>query len=213
MNEMSERLEKLKDQLLAAVEGTSDEVVDTELNQELRTLIKAAKSTPPDFLKSAWSFNDDVQSPPESIGPFEILDVLGRGGMGVVYHARQIKPVVREVALKLVRSELISKSAIARFEMERSVLARLCHNNIAKILETGTSERRFPYIAMELVNGPMISEYIKDRSLPLKQRLELFLSVCNGITHAHARGVIHRDLKTEQRPGRRRRWQSQFPRS
>ena len=189
---MSEDIEKLKDQLLAAVEGNPTEQADT--NPELDSLAKAAKATPPDFLRPAWSFASTAESP-ETIGPFQITEVLGRGGMGVVYRALQTQPIRREVAIKVIRPELVTQAGRARFDLERSVLARLSHSNIARILETGTCAGGQPFIAMELVAGPSVTEYANDKQLGLRPRLSLFLEICRGISHAHARGVIHRDLK------------------
>ena len=190
---MSDPHEKLKDQLLAAVEGRQlDEV---EIDTELKSLADAAKATPPNFLKSAWSFTNPMEAHGKSVGPFEIVEVLGRGGMGVVFRGRQTNPIHREVAVKIIRPELFTQAGKARFDVERSVLGRLCHSNIAKILETGSSENDQPYIAMELVPGPPVTDYSQQNRLALTQRLELFLEMCSGISHAHARGVIHRDLK------------------
>ena len=190
---MSDQHEKLKDQLLAAVEG--EQLDDVETDAELKSLAEAAKATPPDFLQPAWSFSDPIKSSGKKVGPFEVQGILGHGGMGIVFRALQTKPVKREVALKIIRPELVTEAGKARFDVERAMLGRLGHSNIARILETGSSENGEPYIAMELVAGPSVIDYVKQNKISLFQRLELFVAICAGISHAHARGVIHRDLK------------------
>lgn len=192
---MSERLELLKDQLLAAVDGDPAES-DTDPDDEFGTLIEAAKSLPTDFDRPAWSIADDSTEPlPNNIGPFRVLDVLGSGGMGVVYRAQQPAPLARQVALKVIRPGLVTPSGLARFELESSALARLCHPNIAAVLETGTCQNDQPYVAMELVEGDAITDYARSGNLSLVDRLRMMQTVCAAVAHAHARGVIHRDLK------------------
>jgi len=132
---------------------------------------------------------------PSSIGPYRILDVLGEGGMGVVYRAEQTEPVERNVALKVVRASLTSPNASARFAAERQALARLSHPNVAQIFEAGRTDEGFPYFAMELVQGETISDYCDAKRLTVRARLELFMTVCRGVQHAHQKGIIHRDLK------------------
>ena len=115
--------------------------------------------------------------------------------MGTVWMAEQEKPVRRRVALKLIRSELASKEVIARFEAERQALAMMDHQNIAKILDAGTTETGSPYFVMELVKGIPINKYCDRKKLNPNKRLELFVPVCKAIQHAHQKGIIHRDLK------------------
>src|SRR6476620_3205736 len=133
--------------------------------------------------------------PPETIGPYRILGVLGEGGMGTVYEAAETGPVRRRVALKIVRAGLNSREVLARFALERQALALMSHDGIAKVFHAGATEHGEPYFAMELVHGLPITEYCDSQRLNAKQRLELFNTVCQAVQHAHQKGVIHRDLK------------------
>jgi eukaryotic-like serine/threonine-protein kinase len=132
---------------------------------------------------------------PERIGPYRILQVLGEGGMGVVYEAEETGAVRRRVALKVVRAGRDQRDVIARFETERQALAVMNHPAIAKVLHAGSTESGQPYFAMELVKGLPITEYCDTHRLPVRQRVELFIAVCQAVQHAHQKGVIHRDLK------------------
>ena len=131
---------------------------------------------------------------PERIGQYEIQDVLGEGGMGVVYRATQLDPIKRSVALKVIRAGLGS-GVLSRFELERHALALMDHPGIARIYDAGTSESGLPYFAMELVDGEPITDYCDRRRLGFRARIKLFLDLCNAVQHAHQKGVIHRDLK------------------
>lgn len=131
----------------------------------------------------------------QTIGPFRLLEVLGRGGMGQVFLAEQLEPVQRRIALKFMRHRLPSGPALARFLIERQALARMQHPNIAQIHEAGTTADGFPYLAMEYVDGTSLMRYCRLRRLGLRARLELFQRVCLGVAHAHQKGVVHRDLK------------------
>ena len=140
----------------------------------------------------------DIESENESakqIGPYKLLQQIGEGGMGSVWMAEQEKPVRRRVALKLIRADMGSKEVVARFEAERQALAMMNHQNIAKILDAGTSEQGNPYFVMELVKGIPITKYCDDHKLGITERLRLFMDVCAGVQHAHQKGIIHRDLK------------------
>ena len=131
----------------------------------------------------------------QQIGPYKILQQIGEGGMGTVWMAEQLEPVKRRVALKVIKAGKDSKQVIARFEAERQALAMMDHQNIAKVLDAGVTEDGSPYFAMELVQGIPFNEYCDKNKLSLKERLELFVPVCNAIQHAHQKGIIHRDLK------------------
>ena len=133
--------------------------------------------------------------PPETIGPYRVLGVLGEGGMGTVYEAAETGPVKRRVALKIVRAGLNSREVLARFALERQALALMNHDGIAKVFHAGETDAREPYFAMELVKGLPITEYCDSQRLTPKQRLGLFITVCHAVQHAHQKGVIHRDLK------------------
>ncbi len=132
---------------------------------------------------------------PEIIGPYRILEVLGEGGMGVVYLAEQSEPVNRKVALKLVRTSFQTADAVARFSAERQAMARLSHPNVAQLYDAGTTDDGFPYFAMEHVPGDTLTAHCDRQRLTVEQRLRLFQRICEGVQHAHQKGVLHRDLK------------------
>ena len=132
---------------------------------------------------------------PRKIGPYTVEAMLGQGGVSNVYRAFQITPVRRTVAVKVLRTGILARELLARFEIERDTIARLAHQNIAKLLDAGTDEAGCPYIAMDLVDGPTITEYARLHRLSVQDRLALFLQVCRGVQHAHSRGIMHRDIK------------------
>ena len=109
--------------------------------------------------------------------------------------AEQTHPVRRTVALKIIKPGMDSRQVIARFAAEWQALAMMDHPNIAKVLDAGTTESGRPYFVMDLVDGVPITTYCDGHNLTLRQRLELFLSVCHAVQHAHQKGIIHRDLK------------------
>jgi serine/threonine protein kinase/tetratricopeptide (TPR) repeat protein len=143
------------------------------------------------------------EGPDGVLGPYKLLEQIGEGGMGTVWMAQQTAPVKRLVAVKLIKAGMDSRQVVARFEAERQALALMDHPNIAKVLDAGTTgaqglqslglER--PYFVMELVKGVPITRYCDQHRLTPRQRLELFLPVCQAVQHAHQKGVIHRDLK------------------
>src|SRR6266446_669184 len=133
--------------------------------------------------------------PGDRIGRYKLLTQLGEGGCGVVYLAEQEKPVRRQVALKLIKPGMDTRSVIARFEAERQALALMDHPNIAKVFDAGATESGRPYFVMELVRGVKITEYCDQHSLTTDDRLKLFVQVCQAVQHAHQRGIIHRDIK------------------
>lgn len=131
----------------------------------------------------------------ERIGRYRLLDEIAQGGMGVVYLAEQSEPVQRRVALKLIRAGLDSAQILARFEAERRALALMNHPNISAIFDAGTTPGGHPYFVMEYVPGKDIKSHCDDGRLDLRARIRLFLQVCDGVLHAHQKGLIHRDLK------------------
>lgn len=134
---------------------------------------------------------------PDQIGRYQIVSVLGEGGMGVVYQARQESPA-RDVALKVIRPGLASRSALARFMHEGEILGRLHHPGIAQILEAGSAGEgasRQPFYAMELIDGLPVTAYVEAHNPSVRERLELLIKLCEAVEHAHERGVVHRDLK------------------
>ncbi len=130
------------------------------------------------------------------IGPYELIKVIGEGGMGSVYLAQQSEPVKRSVALKLIRADIAASSMYQRFQLEMQTLALMDHPQIAKVLDAGTSRMGEPYMVMELIpDGLPLTTFADRQQLTIHQRLELFISVCQGVQHAHQKGIIHRDLK------------------
>jgi WD40 repeat protein/serine/threonine protein kinase len=129
------------------------------------------------------------------IGPYKLLQQLGEGGMGIVWVAEQTEPVKRRVALKVIKPGMDSAEILHRFEAERQALALMDHTNIAKVLDAGTTAAGRPYFVMELVKGLPITTYCDELHLTVRERLELFVPVCQAIQHAHQKGIIHRDIK------------------
>ncbi len=129
------------------------------------------------------------------VGPYKLLQVIGAGGMGVVYMAEQSQPVRRKVAVKIIKLGMDTRNVIARFEAERQALAMMDHPNITKVFDAGCTATGRPYFVMELVTGLAITDYCDREKLPLRDRIELFYQVCVGVKHAHQKGIIHRDLK------------------
>ena len=128
-------------------------------------------------------------------GKYKLVEEIGEGGMGRVYMALQTEPVKRAVAVKVIRAGMDSKAVLARFDAERQALAMMDHPNIAKVLDAGTTDGGRPFFVMELVKGQPITQFCDERKLTPRQRMELFVPVCQAIQHAHQKGVIHRDIK------------------
>jgi WD40 repeat protein/serine/threonine protein kinase len=134
-------------------------------------------------------------SPGTLIGPYKLLERIGEGGFGVVFMAEQSQPVRRKVALKILKAGMDSAQVVARFEAERQALALMDHPNIAKVFDGGATETGRPYFVMELVRGVPITEFCDQNHLSVRERLGLFIPVCQAVQHAHQKGIIHRDLK------------------
>jgi WD40 repeat protein/tRNA A-37 threonylcarbamoyl transferase component Bud32 len=128
-------------------------------------------------------------------GRYTLVQQIGEGGMGEVWVAKQTEPVKRRVALKLIKPGMDSKSVLARFEQERQALALMDHPNIAKVLDGGITDDRRPFFVMELVNGLPLTRFCDEAKLGIRERLEIFTSICQAIQHAHQKGIVHRDLK------------------
>jgi serine/threonine protein kinase/tetratricopeptide (TPR) repeat protein len=135
------------------------------------------------------------ENPGDRIGRYKLLQEIGAGGFGVVYMAEQEEPVRRRVALKIIKLGMDTKEVIARFEAERQALALMDHPHIAKVLDAGATESGRPYFVMELVKGERVTEYCDKHNLTTRQRLDLFVQICQAIQHAHQKGIIHRDIK------------------
>ena len=129
------------------------------------------------------------------IGPYEVREWIASGGMGSVYRAVRVNDFRQQVAIKFVRMDCETESLLARFGTERQALAELDHPHIARILDAGTTDDGRPYCVMEFVDGHPIDRYCEERQISLRDRVELFLQVCEAVEHAHQRGVAHRDLK------------------
>ncbi|MGI9015153.1 MAG: protein kinase domain-containing protein [Phycisphaerales bacterium] len=185
--------------LTAACDGNA------ELEAEVRGLLEHHASdshaldelpfNPADFkhLTAAWKGGPT----PERIGRYRICDVIGRGGMGVVYRAEQDQPR-RDVAIKVIRQGVVSRELLHRFDVEVAVLGRLEHPGIARIYEAGmfdTGEGAQPYFAMEFIDGQPLHTFCKEHALDLEDQLRLFIQICDAVQHAHQKGIIHRDLK------------------
>ena len=134
------------------------------------------------------------QPTPAWIGPYRVLEELGRGGMGTVYLAEQREPIERRVALKVIRAVQGEKGS-RRFAAECRALARLKHPNIAAVYDAGVADDGRAFVAMEWVEGAHITAWCDHKKLPIQERIELFLGICAGVSHAHQKGLVHRDLK------------------
>ena len=175
---------------------------DKDLRERIETLL-ASSDRAGAFLEqppaAAFSQSRVEASVGEKVGDrvdrYKLLQQIGEGGWGVVFVAEQEEPVLRRVALKVVKPGMDTKSVIARFQAERQALALMDHPNIAKVFDAGATQSGRPYFVMELVEGVKITDYCDQQSLPVKIRLELFVQVCEAIQHAHQKGIIHRDIK------------------
>jgi len=136
-----------------------------------------------------------LEGPGSCIGRYKLVQKIGEGGCGVVYMAEQSEPLRRQVALKIIKLGMDTKSVIARFETERQALALMDHPNIARVLDAGATDLGRPYFVMELVRGIKITDYCDQNRLDTRRRLELFVQICHAIQHAHQKGIIHRDIK------------------
>jgi serine/threonine protein kinase/dienelactone hydrolase len=145
--------------------------------------------------KATEQARPEMESPGGWIGRYKLLSILGEGGMGIVYLAEQTEPVKREVALKVIKPGMDSKRVLARFEAEQQALALLEHPHVARVYDAGLAPSGRPYFVMEHVKGIPITEHCDKHRLTIKERLRLFLHVCEAIQHAHQKGIIHRDLK------------------
>ena len=181
---------------------------ELELRSEVESLLEFHESEPGILDEPPHFSSLGLSSPPPSsrsdpgqrlvgtsIGNYRLLEFLGQGGMGVVFLAEQQSPVRRRLALKIVKSSAEATEILARFESERQALALMNHPSIARIFDADSTEDGRPYFTMEYVTGVPITEYCEHHRLSLSERLRLFLRVCEGVQHAHQKGILHRDLK------------------
>ena len=138
---------------------------------------------------------DGTVESPQRIGPYQLLQRIGEGGMGEVWMAEQREPFRRTVAVKVIKVGMDTRQVVGRFEAERQALAVMDHPAIAKVLDAGATAQGRPYFVMEYVKGERITDYCDSRRLSTAERLRLFVRVCEGVQHAHQKGIIHRDLK------------------
>jgi WD40 repeat protein/serine/threonine protein kinase len=173
---------------------------DTSVRAQVESLL-AAHDHPDSLLEGpVWNATIEMipcmtESPGTIIGPYKLLEQIGEGGFGVVFMAEQQRPVRRRVALKVIKPGMDTRQVIARFEAERQALALMDHPNIARVLDAGATESGRPYFVMELVRGTPLSEFCDQNRLSVGPRLELFITVCHAVQHAHQKGIIHRDIK------------------
>lgn len=175
---------------------------DDKLRGEVESLL-AAHDAADGFLTSGRKPNPEAlaaepglgEGPGTLIGPYKLMEQIGEGGFGLVFVAEQTEPVRRKVALKVIKPGMDSREVIGRFDAERQALAMMDHPHIAKVLDAGMTEPGRPYFVMELVKGVSIVSYSDAQQLTTRQRLELFLQVCQAVQHAHNKAIIHRDLK------------------
>jgi serine/threonine protein kinase len=174
---------------------------DQALRREIESLLSAHDAAgsflldPPERPQPTTGYEPIREREGSLIGPYKLMEQIGEGGFGLVFVAEQQHPVRRKVALKIIKPGMDTREVIARFEAERQALALMDHPNIARVFDAGTTESSRPYFVMELVKGIPIVDYCDQSQLSAKERLELFLSVCQAVQHAHSKGIIHRDLK------------------
>jgi eukaryotic-like serine/threonine-protein kinase len=178
---------------------------DPDLYREIETLLRAHESAG-SFLagNSLFEHGDRPEhaqasgvDPGDRLGPYQLLGRIGEGASSTVYLAEQEQPVRRWVALKVIKAGMDTRQVIARFELERQALAVMDHPGIAKVLDAGATPNGRPFFVMELVRGPEITRHCDQCQLDLKQRLELFIQVCQAVLHAHQKGIVHRDIKPD----------------
>ncbi len=167
---------------------------DAGLRREVESLL-AAHAEAGSFLGGEPPPSDALEQPGDTLAHYRLIELIGQGGFGQVWRAQQEGPIRRVVALKTIKGGMDTRQVIARFEAERQALALMEHPNIARIHDAGTTERGRPYFVMELVDGVPLTRYCDERRLSIRARVEIFLSVCAAVQHAHQKGVIHRDLK------------------
>src|ERR1019366_5097223 len=166
---------------------------DPQLRAEVESLLKDAGERT-SFLGGLLTFGPSEAAAGAVIGAYHLLQLIGQGGMGEVWLAEQEQPVRRRVAIKLIKAGMDTREVVARFESERQALALMDHPAIAKVFDAGSTPQGTPYFGMEYRAGVPIITYCDNHRLNPRERLELFMRVCEGIQHAHQKAIIHRDL-------------------
>jgi WD40 repeat protein/tetratricopeptide (TPR) repeat protein len=202
MNARNEKIEEIFEQALGlnSEAERSDYLAhacpDPVMRREVESLLKAHHNADTVLKEETIAVPAvPTEGPGSRIGRYKLLQQIGEGGMGVVYMAEQEEPVRRRVALKIIKLGMDTRNVVARFEAERQALALMDHPNIARVLDGGSTETGRPYFVMELVQGVPITEYCNKAKIPARERLELFIQVCQAIQSAHQKGIIHRDIK------------------
>ena len=178
--------------------ATEDATVDSDAGRPVMSATGLHTSQPdPDPSPVSITADYDTTVLPNVLiaGRYTLQHKIGEGGMGEVWVAKQSEPVKRKVALKLIRTGMDSRAVLARFEQERQALAMMDHPNIARVLDGGLTPAGQPFFVMELVNGLPLTKFCDEARLTPKERLELFVPVCQAVQHAHQKGIVHRDLK------------------
>ena len=168
---------------------------DNSLREEIESLLSAYAQSDGLSRPAIPESASHEHQPLESIGPYRLIRKIGEGGMGQVWLAEQLEPIQRQVALKLIRSGVFDDALLRRFQAERQSLALMDHPAIAKVFDAGATPNGQPYFVMEFVAGESITAYCDRKKLPILERLEVFIKVCEGVQHAHQKATIHRDLK------------------
>jgi serine/threonine protein kinase len=202
MTKFNERVEAIFEAALALetkaqrAEYLNRACPEPELRAEVESLLAAHEH--PDSILEAKTVRAEMplsEAPGTVISRYTLLQMIGDGGFGAVYMAEQKEPVRRRVALKIIKLGMDPRQVVARFEAERQALAMMDHPNIARVLDGGRTETGRPYFVMELVKGQTVTKYCDEHQLSTRQRLELFIPICQAIQHAHQKGIIHRDIK------------------
>lgn len=175
---------------------------DVDLRRRVQALLKA-NDEPDSYLdrpavapvNGTVDYAPITEKPGTMIGPYKLKEQIGEGGFGLVFVAEQTEPVKRKVALKVIKPGMDTREVMARFTAERQALALMDHPNIARVLDAGATDSGRPYFVMELVRGIPITDYCDKNQLSPRDRLDLFVTVCHAVQHAHQKGIIHRDIK------------------
>jgi serine/threonine protein kinase len=173
-------------------------LAESPLDERLRGLdvVRSVLRSVEEASEDDWPRGASAEIVPGTvIGQYKIMEQIGEGGVGLVFVAAQLRPIQRLVALKVIKPGMDTREVIARFEAERQALALMDHPNIARVLDGGMTPSGRPFFVMELVRGVPITDFCDQNKLPTRERLNLFIDVCQAVQHAHQKGIIHRDLK------------------